>query len=55
MILQAKAVSSVKCLVESVVESTSSRYNLRNNPQRPIGEMAADDEMVVAWNEPVLR
>ena len=47
MILQAIFATLIKCSVESVAESMINSYNIGNNLERPIGEKAAKDEIVV--------
>ena len=54
LILQAIAVASIKISVESVAESFISEYNRRNDKLRTLSEDAAEFEMEIAKNGPVM-
>ena len=54
LILQAIAVASIKISVESVAESFISDYNRRNDKLRTLSEDAAEFEMEIAKNGPVM-
>jgi hypothetical protein len=54
MILQAIAVSSIKISVESIAESFISEYNRRNDKLRTLSEDAAEFEMEISKNGPVI-
>ena len=54
MILQAIAVASIKISVESIAESFISEYNRRNDKLRTLSEDAAEFEMEISKNGPVI-
>ena len=54
LILQAIAVASIKISVESIAESFISEYNRRNDKLRTLSEDAAEFEMEIAKNGPVM-
>ena len=54
LILEAIAVASIKISVESVAESFISEYNRRNDKLRTLSEDAAEFEMEIAKNGPVM-
>ena len=54
LILQAIAVASIKISVESIAESFISEYNRRDDKLRTLSEDAAEFEMEIAKNGPVM-
>ena len=54
LIMQSIAVASIKISVESIAESFISEYNRRNDKLRTLSEEAADFEMEIAKNGPVM-
>ena len=52
--MQAIAVASIKISVESIAESFISEYNRRNDKLRTLSEDAAEFEMEISKNGPVL-
>ena len=54
LILQAIVVASIKISVESIAESFISEYNRRNDKLRTLSEDAAEFEMEIAKNGPVM-
>ena len=54
MVLQSIAVASIKISVESIAESFISEYNRRNDKLRTLSEDAAEFEMEISKNGPVI-